>query len=140
MRTALSAFSVISTIKGFSTFIAQTTKLSSVENALRRIILMKNVLLLIYMKLKKWGNCTGWIMKKIKNNWKKERMKQESAVFARKYLLVKVKGIRNGFWRERKSSWKRSMICKLSSSKFCNFKNNSYLCKGQIIKVCLQMI
>jgi len=121
MNHVLIVYYVISMISEFSIFIALIISLSFVENVLKKIIQMKDVLLSIFMKLKRCAKCIDWINRWIKSNLKKEKTELIKVALIKKFRLIKWSGIQNGFLKGELNKFKKCKNFKISIK--CKIRN-----------------
>ena len=132
MKTSLIACCVISMIRECSTFTVLIIWLCFVENALRKIILMRDASSLIFMKSKKWERCTDLTSRWIRSSWRREKTMLTIVVSHKKSLQIKLWVIQNGSWKEGQKCLRNK---KFSKPKCWNCKNNSrnYLPRPMLI-------
>ena len=111
--------------RGCNTFIVLIIWQYSAENVLRRTILMKDALLLTFMKSKKWERCIAWISKWTRSNLRKEKIMPIIVVLLKKSLLIKLLEIQSGSLKEemkwlksKKLNKPRCLKCRKSKKSF----------------------
>lgn len=121
----LIACCVISMIRECSTFTVLIIWQCFVENASKKIILMRDASSLIFMKSKKWERCTDLISRWIRSSSRKEKMMLTTVVLHKKLLQIRLWVILNGFWKEgqkclrnRKSNKLKCLRCKNSRKNY----------------------
>ncbi len=128
-------------ISEYNTFIVLTIWQYFAESALNKTILTKDVLSLIFMKLRKCVRCIVWILKWIRNNLKKEKINLAKAVSHKRFKQIKLLAIQNGFWREEiLLSKDRTNRRNNNSSNLLCFSNNKWTySKGKLLMGWIQI-
>ena len=139
MKMWLTACCVISMIRGYSTFTVLIIWQCFAENALKKTILMKDALLLIFMKSKKWERCIGWISKWIRSNLRREKIMPTIAVSLKKLLLIRLLEIQSGFSREERKCFKSKKSNKPKCLRCRKNRKNFWHRLMPIYLICLQI-